>query len=323
MLPRPLASIVIPTWNGASLLREALDSLRQQTVRDHEVIVVDNGSTDETTTVLADFPEARLIRFGENRGFAVAANAGVRAATADVIVLMNNDACAEPGWVAALLAAFDENPQLGSCASRMLLYDRPDTIDAAGDQLGIFASNIGHGMPDGPAFARPYEVLSACAGAAAYRREALDAVGLFDERFFAYLEDVDLGIRLQLGGYACVYVPDAVVRHRGSATAGRLPGFKYHLLMRNSLVVFFQYMPLRRVLLWSWVVLAWPVVWGISQRAGPTMVWRVYADFLLDIRNVLRVRRTCGRLGARTIAPLLAAPLARQGSAGAGVRSLT
>jgi GT2 family glycosyltransferase len=310
----PLASVIIPTWNGAALLREALDSLHEQTERDFEIIVVDNGSTDETIALLEGYPEVRLVRFETNLGFAAAANAGIRTSRGDVVALLNNDVVAEPGWLAALLDALATHPEVGSCASKMLMYNRPDTIDSAGDRLGVFASNIGHGMPDGGEFQTCYHVLSACAGAAAYRREALDRVGLFDERFFAYLEDVDLGVRLQLAGYDCMFVPGARVRHRGSATAKQHSGFKYHLLMRNSLFLFFQYMPMRRVILWSWLVLAWPLLCAVALRARPRLIWRVYADFLKELPALLRTRRLHLSAATRTIAPLLASPLSRQGS---------
>lgn len=313
----PRVSVIVPTWNGWTLLETALESLEQQTFPDFEVIVVDNGSTDGTAEHLARrFPDVRLIRFPENRGFAPAVNAGISEARGDVVVLMNNDTEADPGWIGALVRALDEHPEVGSCASKMLdFYDR-SRIDAAGDRLGIMASQIGHGMPDGPEFDVPRYVLSACAGASAYRRAALDDVGLFDERFFAYMEDVDLGVRLQFAGYRCLYVPDAVIFHKGSATARRIAGRRFHLLMRNSLFVFFQYMPLRRLLLWGPTILAVPFMVAVAQRQPLRLAIAALVDFARDLPTVLRRRRLVTgnrRISWKEFRSLLASPFARQG----------
>jgi len=313
----PRVSVIIPTWNGWALLEPALESLERQTYRDFEVIVVDNGSTDGTEEHLARrFPDVRLIRFPENRGFAPAVNAGISEGRGEFIVLMNNDTEAEPGWIGALVRALDEHPEVGSCASRMLdFYDR-SRIDAAGDRLGIMASQIGHGMPDGPEFDVPRYVLSACAGASAYRRSALDDVGLFDERFFAYMEDVDLGVRLQFAGYRCLYVPDAVIYHKGSATASRIAGRRFYLLMRNSLFVFFQYMPLRRLLLWGPAILAVPVLLSVLRRQPLHLAFRALADFVRDLPTVIRRRRQVirnRRIPWSEFRSLLAGPFALQG----------
>ena len=308
-------SVIVLTWNGADLLRDALASLAGQTFRDFEIIVVDNGSTDHTPHVLRDFPNVRVVRFESNRGFAMGANAGVRVAAGRYIALLNNDARALPGWLAALVDALHADPQLGSCASKMLQFNRPELIDAAGDQLGVFASQIGHGRTDGSEFQQPYHVISACAGAALYRREAIENVGLFDERYFAYLEDVDLGVRLQLAGYKCRFVPDAVVLHHGSASARRIPGMKFRLLMRNSMYLFFQYMPLRR-LLWSPLVLAWPILCGLADRQPVAIVLRVYAEVYKALPDIVRIRRewrSRRTITTRAFLELLAPPLTVQG----------
>jgi hypothetical protein len=290
------ASIVIPTWNGAGLLNDALLSLRRQTRRDFEIIVVDNGSTDGTAALLAaQHPDVRLIEMGRNRGFAAAVNAGIGAARGDLVVLMNNDVEAAPGWIAALIDAMDAHPTAGTCASRMLSHADPSRIDSAGDEFGLFATSIGHGELDGPAFDIPAYVLSACAGAAAYRRAVLEETGGFDERFFAYLEDVDLGIRCQLAGWDCLYVPAAVVYHHGSATARRMPELKHFLLMRNSLFLFFQYMPRRTLLVWGPVMLAWPFYRVMRERQPLRLGLRAVTAFLRDIPAVRQRRADVAR----------------------------
>lgn len=312
----PRASVIIPTWNGVEILQHALASLARQRFRDFEVVVVDNGSTDGTLRFLRDrHPEVRVVAFPENRGFAVAANAGIKVAEGEVLVLMNNDIEADPEWIGALVGGMDRYADAGACASKMLSWADPSRIDSAGDDLGLFAYAIGHGQPDGPAFGRTGEVFSACAGAAAYRRSVLEEVGLFDERFFAYLEDVDLGARIQLSGWRCVYLPDAVVHHRGSATANRVPALKLRLLMRNSLIVFFRYMPRGILALWAPVILAWPFMRVLQERQPLGLAVRALGEFLRELPGVLRTRRSIrrsarisprefrGRLAQRLLAP--------------------
>jgi GT2 family glycosyltransferase len=312
----PRVSVIIPSWNGAVLLASALESLNRQTFVDFEVVVVDNGSSDGTVEMLGRaHPAARLVELGENRGFAAAVNSGISAALGDIIVLMNNDTEAEPGWLEALVRAIDESPRAGSIASRMLAFSDPGRIDSAGVQFGLYASQIGEGAPDGAWFDEPREVFAACAGAAAYRRRALDEVGGFDERYFAYFEDVDIGARLQLAGWRCMYAPGAVIRHHGSATSNRVPGRKFYLLMRNSLILFFQYAPRRR-LVWAPAVLLWPFVRAVLDRQPLLLAWKAVYDFTEQLPAVLSRRRALrGRFGSEYLASL-SPPLTRSGRPG-------
>jgi hypothetical protein len=297
----PRASIVIPTWNGATLLRAALRSLAGQTLQDFETIVVDNGSTDGTTAMLrSEFSHVRIIEFDRNEGFAAAANAGIRASRGEFVLLMNNDVEAAAAWVASLAEALEAHPDVGMCASRMLSYADRSMIDSAGDRLGLFAWSIGHAEPDGPQFDVPRYVFSACAGAAAYRRAVIESAGCFDERFFAYLEDIDLGARIQLAGWKCLYVPEAVVYHHGSATARRVPAMKLTLLMRNSLFLFFQYMPVRTAILWTPAMLLWPL-YRAAREKRPLTALRAYVGFFMDLPSVIERRRQVRRM--RRITP--------------------
>lgn len=288
----PHASVIIPTWDGADFLRSALRSLRGQTFRDFETVVVDNGSRDTTSAVLErEFPNVRVIRFPENRGFAVAVNAGLRAAGGDLLALMNNDVEADPGWLAALVDALDRHPDAGFVASKMLSTRDPSRIDSAWDAMGLAPFNVGHGEADGPRFREGRYVLSACAGAAAYRRSFFDRVGYFDEDFFAWFEDVEIGIRGQLAGFRCWYEPTAVVRHLGSATAARIPDRKIFLLIRNNLILFFQTMPLGRALFWGPVILLWPWLDPIFYGRPLRLTARGWFAFWNSVPRVLRNRR--------------------------------
>ncbi len=223
----PRASVIIPNWNGLALLRPCLDSLANQTLSpldgSSEVIVVDNGSYDESVAVLArDYPWLRTLALSENLGYAGGCNAGIEVARGEILVLLNNDTEAEPDWLANLVAALDRHPEAGSAASRIMLYDRRDTLHSAGDLVRVDGTGDSRGVwqPYGPPWDREAWVFGGCGGAMAIRRQAIDAVGPFETRFFMYCEDVDLNWRMQLAGYRCIYTPDAVVYHHLSATGG-------------------------------------------------------------------------------------------------------
>ena len=299
--------MIIPTWDGADLLRSALSSLRRQTFTGFETIVVDNGSRDATPAMLAsEFPEVQVVRFAENRGFAPAVNAGLNAARGDVLALMNNDVEADPGWLAALVGALERHPDAGFVASKMLSARDPSRIDSAWDAMGLAPFNVGHGEFDGPRFAEGRYVLSACAGAAAYRRSFFDRVGLFDEGFFAWFEDVEIGIRGQLAGWRCWYEPGAVVRHLGSATAARMLDRKIVLLIRNNLTLFFQTMPLARAIPWGPVVLLWPWLDPIFYGRPLRLTARGWFAFWTCVPRILRNRRRIYGRAADTRALLAA-----------------
>jgi GT2 family glycosyltransferase len=288
----PRVSIVIPSWNGRELLVDCLRTLGRQTFRDFETIVVDGGSTDGTREWLRSaHPEVRLVELTENRGFAFAVNRGIEAAGGDAIVLLNNDTEAEPEWLAALVRAMERDPAAGLFASRVLQHHDRTRIDSAGDTLGLFAHQAGHGLPDGSEYDEPRYVISACAAAALYRRAVFDEVGLFDERLVSYLEDVDIGVRAAYAGFRTLYVPDAVIYHKGSATANRMNHTKIRLLLRNSLFLFFQYMPPRVILKWGIPMVGWPIVYALLNRVplrhGFAAVW----GLLRSAPAVLRRRR--------------------------------
>ena len=253
----PRWSVLIPTWNGRHLLEEALDGLDAQDLRDFEVVVVDDGSDDDTAGWMqAQRPTHRLIELPTQRGLAAALNCGIAAARGEFIALLNNDAVPEPGWLAALDRAFASAPDASFLASRIRLYDDPSRLHAAGDTFGRngLPGNRGVWQLDGPPFDESCEVFGACAAAAAYRRELFDDVGVFDEDLVMYCEDVDLDWRAQMAGHRCRYVPDAVVRHRLSATAGG--AIASYLVARNRPLVAAMNMP---GFLWrrGWWRIAW------------------------------------------------------------------
>lgn len=245
-------SVVILNWNGRRYLDDCLTALQSQTFADFEIILVDNGSTDDSVEwIEAHFPQVRLIRNAQNVGFAEGNNQAIRASQAEFVATLNNDTRVEPGWLAALVDAAMSDPAVGMVASKMLFAGRPAMINSAGialDPVGIAWDRLG-GVPDDPAAKEPVEVFGPCAGAALYRRAMLDQIGLFDADFFAYLEDVDLAWRARLAGWRCLYAPAARVYHVHSATGGEGSSFKNRLLARNKVwTVAKNYGPIGRLL---------------------------------------------------------------------------
>lgn len=237
-----MMSIVIPNWNGKAFLQPCLDALRRQTCSPLEIILADNASTDGSQQFVREhYPEVLLIELPENRGFTGACNAGMEAARGDYIALLNNDTEVDPKWAEAVVAAFDRHPEVGSVASKMLLFDRRDTLHTAGDYFTTDGrpGNRGVWQRDEGQYDHEAYVFSACGGSSVYRRTMLDQIGLLDDDFFFLLEDVDLGWRAQLSGWRCLYTPEAIVYHHLSATGGGVTASYYDgrnlilLLMKN------------------------------------------------------------------------------------------
>ena len=222
-MTEPFCSIIIPNYNGEHLLPTCLDALRQQTYSGYEIIVVDDASTDGSVALLQrEYPEVQVLRLEQNSGLAAACNGGAAIACGQILVLLNTDTEAEPGWLVALVETLAQHPEAGSVSSKMLLFDRRDTLHTAGDMYGTdgIPRNRGVWEIDEGQYDQAIEVFSGCGGAVAYRREAWDSAGGFDEDLFMYLEDVDLGWRLQMAGYRALFAPQARVYHQLSATGG-------------------------------------------------------------------------------------------------------
>ena len=247
----PRVTVVIPNWNGERFLRLCLASLRDQSFRAFETIVVDNGSADGSIAFVEEhFPEVGVVSLGENRGIAAAFNAGIEASRAEFVVLLNNDTEQDPGWLEALVRAAADHPESGLFASKLVDFHERTMLDGAGDAMRLsgLPYRLGHGERDTGRFDRPGYVFGACAAAALYRRDMFDEVGLFDEDFVSYCEDGDLSFRAQLAGYRCFYVPGAVVYHMGSAsTGGKRSPTATRLGSRNSFNLLVKNLPLSAV----------------------------------------------------------------------------
>jgi GT2 family glycosyltransferase len=252
-------SVIVPTRNGAHLLPECLDALRAQTFRDFETIVVDDASTDGSGELLRRYPDVKpvVLPGTEGHGFVIAVNRGIAASSGEMVVLLNNDAVPAPEWLGELVGALERNPWAGMAASRIMLYDRPDTFHSTGDYYGRDGVPNSRGVweADGGQYDREEEVFGICAAAAAIRRTVLaDLAGsggttpagrVFDPQLWMYMEDVDLNLRARLRGHRTVYVPTARVRHRLSATGGGTLASYY--VGRNMLYVLAKDLPLRMI----------------------------------------------------------------------------
>jgi GT2 family glycosyltransferase len=243
---RPRVTVVVVTWQGAGFLGACLDSLAAQTVA-HEVLVVDNASTDGTADVLGRRADVRVLRTSENLGFAGGAQLGLESAETEYVAFLNDDAVAEPTWLEALVAAADASQDAAAITSLLLLAGTdPPRVNNAGVVLlpTLYGTDRAFGRPASEVD-QPAEVFGFSGGAALVRRDAALAVGGFPARFFLYYEDTDLSWRLRLAGWSIRYEPTAVVHHRHAASSDPTSrGFAFHN-ERNRLLMAVRCAPTR------------------------------------------------------------------------------
>ncbi len=241
-----LVTVVIPNYNGKKYLDDCLKSLKKQSYQEFKVIIVDNGSTDGSQDYIKKkYPQVELIELSENTGFANAANVGIKASDSEYVFLLNNDTMCDENALENLIRVMENKKKLFSAQAKMLKMKEPHEIDDCGDLYCALGWAFTPGKDkDNRQFARRESVTSACAGAAIYRKEYFDKVGYFDEEHFCYLEDVDLGYRARLRGYANVMEPSALVYHVGSGSSGsRYNSFKVELTAGNNIYLIFKNMP--------------------------------------------------------------------------------
>jgi len=241
--------VVVVNWNRRALLEACLRSLERPQGAPFEVVVVDNGSSDGSPDWVEEYAQGapfrvKLLRNSENRGFCGANNQGIEAASGEWIALLNNDAEAQPGWLAAMLDAARE-PNVGMVASKVLVWEDPSVIDKVGHLIYLDGQNRGRGTGqlDQGQFDAREDVLWPDGCACLYRRAMLDEVGLFDEDLFAYGDDADLGLRARLMGWRCVYEPRAVVHHHRGATLGQQNPWRVTLIERNRVLLAVKLFP--------------------------------------------------------------------------------
>jgi GT2 family glycosyltransferase len=279
-----MPTAVIPTWNRRDLLLNLFESLAAQTRRFDEIIVVDNGSTDDSAEV-AERAGAKVLRLEQNMGFAAAVNRGIEAAETEWVAILNNDVTFEPDWLEKLLAA-DEDAWFAS--GKILQAGDPSRVDGAFDEIsrGACASRCGSGKSDGPAWNRPRRINFAPMTAAIFRRRLFQDLGALDETFGSYMEDVDFGLRCAVAGREGLYVPSAVAYHRGSATLGEWSKDTVWRIARNQVLLavkHFQGQP-------RWPIVAGQLLWGLlALRHGRGAAF--LSGKLAGIRDARRMER--------------------------------
>lgn len=287
-----VVTVVIPNWNGRELLASvSLPALAAQTFRDFSVVVIDNGSTDESASYLkSQWPDVEVEELPRNVGFAAAVNRGIAAAESEFVALLNNDVELESRWLDEMVSAARKVPEAGSFACRIMDFDDRTLITTVGDCVSRGGTIFWRGWRERYAgqYARLEPVFSTCAGAALYRRDAFETVGLFDEEFFAYLEDVDWGFRAQLAGLQCWYVPSAVAFHVGGATSSKVSGMRHALLARNAYWLILKNFPVR-----------------VAARNGPALVFVLAHRFYRTFREGHRRRAIAAMLQSLRATPAM------------------
>lgn len=294
----PKVTVVIVNWNGERFLDRCMNALLEQTAKPHEIILLDNASTDGSVEIARRFPSVRLIALEQNTGFARGNNLAIEAASAESewIALINPDAFADPRWLEALLAAEESNSEFDVFGSKLVNAADSALLDGTGDACHISGLmwRTAHGVPVSHLGESECEIFSPCAAAALYRRSALLDVGGFDEDFFCYAEDVDLGFRLRLAGYRCLYVPQSVAHHVGSGTTGgKNSDFSVYHGHRNLVWMFVKDMP--GILFWLFLPLhvalnLVSIAW-FALRGQGRVILRAKRDAIIGMPKMWRKRQ--------------------------------
>lgn len=245
-------AVIIVNWNGGDLLKACLDSIKQQTVKPSQIIVVDNASSDHSLSLALYFSGVEVIQLKENVGFAKANNQAIAHCKTEYIALLNPDAIAHADWLEQLINSAKQHPECGAWGSRQMIYGQSNKLDGIGDvyHFSGLAWRHRYGKTLNSDDLKARFIFSPCACAALYKAQAVFEVGGFDEDYFCYFEDVDLGFRLQLAGYPSRYVPNAVVEHVGSySSGGQHSDFAVYYGHRNLVWTFFKNMP--GILFWA------------------------------------------------------------------------
>ena len=289
-------TVVIINWNGGKLLAKCLLDLTRQSYGPTQILVMDNGSADGSAETASMLPDVTVRLLGHNYGFAAGNNRAFAECDTKYVALLNPDAFPEPDWLEKLVTAADAHPDVAAFGSRQMVHGADNVVDGLGDVYHVsgLVWRDGHGRSLRDSDAAPREIFSPCAGAALYRRDALVDVGGFDEDYFCYVEDVDLGFRLRLAGYRAMYVPDAVVHHVGSATTGgQHSDFSVYHGHRNLVWTFVKDMP--GILFWLMLPLHLllnlaTIIWFALQGKG-RVILRAKRDALLGLPKMWRKRR--------------------------------
>ena len=293
-MPVADVSVIIVCWNSGALLAQCLESLLAQTVRPNAILVIDNASTDNSAEIGESFPQVAVHRMSANLGFAAANNYAIDQCCTKYVALLNPDAFPEPAWLESLLKAAEYHPEAAAFGSRQICAENPQMLDGVGDVYHVtgLAWRKGYGSTQALRYLQQAKIFAPCAAAALYRRNALLLVGKFDEDYFCYMEDVDLGFRLRLAGFSALYVPDAVVKHVGSAFTGVRSAFSVYHGHRNMVWTFVKNVP--GVLLWllipAHILLNVVMILMLALRGQGSVALKAKKDAFQGLRKMWRKR---------------------------------
>lgn len=287
------ASVIIPNFNGDQLLPDCLNSLVKQSFKGFEIILVDNGSTDNSLEyVSSNFPQVKIIRFNKNYGFAKAINEGVKLSKSKYVIFLNNDTKADKDFVKNLVYCADFHPEVVSVNSKILNFFNPKLIDGIGiliNEVGQ-ARSIGYREEDRGQYEKAMYIFGATGGAALFRREEFIKIGMFDEKFFMYFEEVDFAFRAQFLGYKSIYCPLAVVLHKHKATAKKLPQHIEYWQFRNMSQTIILDFPTKILLKnWRWLKIILVHLNTIFYQLKNGFFWPPVLTQLWLISNSLRL----------------------------------
>jgi GT2 family glycosyltransferase len=296
----PRTSVVIPNLNGRHFLGPCLEALAGQTDSDLEPIVVDNGSDDDSVGfVRKQYPHAQVVELGRNQGFAGAVNAGIAAARGELIAFLNNDAKPAPAWLDELRRCLDRHPRAAAATAKLVSSDAPGILDGAGDGLtpSFLPFVHGHGKRDADRYNEELQVFGASGTASLWRADVLQKLGGFDERFFAYYEDIDLSFRARLLGHEIWYAPRAVATHRRGGTAGSDLRFSLYHPAKNRWFFLLKDAPTGLLVRHPLGLVVGEAYWWMrALRSGsPIVLVRAYAEAYRNLRPLLRERRRLQR----------------------------
>ena len=304
-----LVSVIIPNWNGIRTIGRCLETVFNQTYPEIEVIVADNNSSDGSVRFIEErFPRVHLVKNKENKGFPGGNNSALKMAGGRYYMMLNNDTEMDKHCIEICVDTINKNPRYGACATKFLLDTKRDTVDAAGIAIYQDGLSIGRGrMEKAVHYNERQEVFFASDGACLYKREMIDDIGLYDEEFFCYAEETDMGWRAQLRGWKCIYEPEAVVYHCHSASTGTYSAFKAFLVERNRLWVAVKNFPLPLVIagpfytFHRYIFQSYGAISGkgaageftkqFSKRQLISILFKVYASFFANLPSVIRKRR--------------------------------
>jgi GT2 family glycosyltransferase len=293
-------AVIIPNWNGKKWLEICLNSLFKQTYHAFEIVVVDNGSTDDSISYIDQhFPQVKVVALRNNKGFAAAINAGVRSVKTDYVAFLNNDTEADPDWLNELMTCAQRNPEIASFCSKLLNYDDRKKIDGVGIQINEVgqARSIGWEEKDVGQFEKERLIFGATGGAALFKREIFLKVGGFDEHYFMYSEEVDWAFRAQFLGYKSLYSPKAIIYHKHKATSGKRQDMLEYWQFKNMYMTIIKNFPTSILLSkWRWLKISLVYLNTIFYQLRSGFVWQPFAVTFSLLVNLPYLIKERGRI---------------------------